>query len=101
MMIRLMVIIVAVSILFTTSVIAAELYENQTLLSEPRLAAKSAGQGLAGPVSVIERRGYWVQLKAGAVVGWTELEHVKMDETMQWMGPIDPLRDTGRLGAGR
>ncbi|RLL55900.1 hypothetical protein D8Y20_00170 [Mariprofundus sp. EBB-1] len=81
--------------------VAAELYAEQVLLEEPSKKSVSVGIGAKGVVSVIERRGYWVKLKAGNVVGWTELGHVKMDETVQWMAPIDVLRDTGRLGKAR
>lgn len=77
---------------------AAELYDDQDLLAEPRVGAPVAGKGSRGEVKVVERRGYWVELKSGDVTGWTQLDHVKMDETTRWMTHIDTLHDTGRLG---
>jgi len=100
---RLMVVIMVLAgnIYSPESLLAAELYKEQTLLAEPGIEAKPVGKAAMGEVQVLERRGYWVQLKAGEITGWIQLKHVKMDETMQWMAHVDVLRDTGRMGSQR
>jgi len=93
--------LVTVMILFSSDVSnAAEMYERQELLVEPRVQSEKAGIAERGEVSIIERRGFWVKVKSGDVVGWTKLSNVKMKETVKWMAPIDILNDTGRLAAG-
>jgi len=88
---------------YSSEVVAAPaLYDTVDLYAEPSSQSSIIGKGSAGPVAVIQRRGYWVQINSSeGMSGWVMLDHVQMDETTQWMAPIDPLRDTGRLGAGR
>jgi len=79
---------------------AAEMYDRQVLLAEPKMQSRKAGIIERGEVSIIERRGFWVKVKSGDIVGWTKLSNVKMKEVVRWMAPIDILNDTGRLAAG-
>ena len=94
------VLFMAFTFAMANSAAAAQLYENQRLLAAPDVHAKVIGLAKKGSVKVVKRRGYWVKIKAGSVVGWTMLSHVKMKESMVWMPVIDTLRDTGRLAAG-
>jgi len=79
---------------------AAEMYHDQELFAEPSVHSEKAGIAPKGEVSIVERRGFWVKVRSGEVVGWTKLSNVKMEETMIWMPPIDILKDTGRLASG-
>ncbi len=91
----------AVIIFFVVgSLNAAEMYERQELLAKPKVQSQKAGTVERGEVSIIERRGFWVKVKSGDIVGWTKLSNVKMKEVVRWMAPIDILNDTGRLAAG-
>ncbi len=76
---------------------AAELYEEQMLYSEPNIHALGVGVVPKGEVAVMARRGFWVKVKAGQMVGWIKLSDIKMDQAFAWMPPIDTLRDTGRM----
>ena len=99
---KLMPVVVAAALLLSFSALsgAAELYHDQELLAEPHVKAEVSGEAEKGEVKIAERRGYWVKIQSGKLVGWTKLSNVKMEETITWMNPIDTLHDTGRLAAG-
>lgn len=78
---------------------AAELYNDQLLYAEPSVKAAHVGTARYGSVEVLERQGFWVNIQAAGISGWTMLSNVGMEETTTWMNPpVDVLRDTGRLG---
>jgi len=76
------------------------MYSSQALLAEPNGQSEKTGVVAQGTVSVVKRRGYWVKVKSGGVVGWTKLSNVRMEEMITWMDPIDTLHDTGRMAPG-
>ncbi|MFQ5355161.1 MAG: SH3 domain-containing protein [Mariprofundaceae bacterium] len=82
------------------SLSAAEMYGSQALFSKPDGQSEKTGVAAQGTVSIVKRRGYWVKVKSGDVIGWTKLSNVRMEEMITWMDPIDTLHDTGRLAPG-
>ncbi|MDX8396981.1 MAG: hypothetical protein R8K49_01545 [Mariprofundaceae bacterium] len=76
---------------------AAELYDDKALLLEAHVASKTVGLAPKGEVTVLDRKGFWVNIQSGKLQGWTQLSTLKMEEEIQWMRPMDVLHDTGRL----
>lgn len=72
-----------------------ELLSDQDLLSEPKAQAAVSAKAKKGQVSILEKQGFWVKVKAGDATGWTKLSNVKAAAS----GAIG-LPDTGRSSSG-
>ncbi|MDX8405282.1 MAG: hypothetical protein R8K50_03935 [Mariprofundus sp.] len=88
-------------LLFSSTSRAEELYSEQEVYVSPSLKSAVSGTIKQGNVAVLARRGFWVKIKSGDTLGWTKLSNLKMQESLQWMGPIDTLHDTGRIAGSK
>jgi len=73
---------------------AEELLTDQGLLSEPKAQAAVTGQAKKGNITVLEKKGFWIKVKARNLSGWTKLSNVKADSTSRGFGLGDI--NTGR-----
>ncbi|MCK9464956.1 MAG: hypothetical protein M0Q29_03620 [Thiopseudomonas sp.] len=84
-------------LVISTDTFAETLLSDQYLLAEPSPKAAAAGQGKKGQeVSVLAKKGFWVQVKAGEVVGWTKLNNVKAESSSVGLASLE----TGRQASG-
>ena len=75
--------------------IAEELLTDQDLYSEAKAQSTVSAKGKKGPVTIIEKQGFWVKVKSGDSSGWTKLSNIKASSS----GGIG-LPDTGRSSSG-
>lgn len=81
----------------STSCFAETVLSDQELLAEPSPKAASAGQVKKGQeVNVLAKKGFWVQIEAGEVVGWTKLNNVKAASSSVGLASLE----TGRQATG-
>jgi len=74
---------------------AEELLSDQDLLSEPKAQTTVSAKAKKGQVSILEKQGFWVKVKAGDATGWTKLSNIKAASA----GGLG-LPDTGRSSSG-
>jgi hypothetical protein len=90
---------VLISLSFALSIshgaLADELLADQDLFSEPKAQSNVSAKAKKGQVSVVEKQGFWVKIKAGDALGWTKLSNIKAAST----GGIG-LPETGRGANG-
>jgi len=68
---------------------------NASLLSRPAAGAQSTGSVRSGAsAEIVERKGFWVQLRSGRVTGWTKLTSVVLAQG-------GAGRDVAALASGR
>lgn len=80
-------------LVISTNTFAETLLSDQDLLAEPSPKAAAAGQGKKGQeVSVLAKKGFWVQVKAGEVVGWTKLNNVKAESSSVGLASLETAR---------
>lgn len=84
------------SAFYSGFVFSDELLVDQDLLSKPNIHADVVGAVKKGNVKVLERKGFWVQISAGDVTGWTKISTIKAESASSEFG----LTDTGRAASG-
>ncbi|TSA54204.1 MAG: hypothetical protein D4R44_02055 [Actinobacteria bacterium] len=85
-------------LLLSSPLRAEELLTDQGLLSEPKAQVSVTGHAKKGKITVLEKKGFWIKVKAGNVSGWTKLSNVKADSTSRGLGLGDI--NTGRSASG-
>lgn len=79
----------------SSSAFSEELLSDQDLLSEPKAQAAVSAKAKKGQVSIVEKQGFWVKIKAGDATGWTKFSNVKATSS----GGLG-MPDTGRSSSG-
>lgn len=76
---------------------AQSMLSTQELKSEPAANAATAAKVSKGTkVDILQRKGFWVEVKAGNQQGWTRLNNVKTEAGTSGLASLE----TGRMASG-
>lgn len=94
--------VIAISLSFSSLASAQEAFTRKEvrLLTAPEISARMIAQlSTDEPVKVINRKGFWMEVKAGHQIGWLKLSAVRFQQNTNYRSSLARL-ESGRQGTG-
>jgi hypothetical protein len=94
---RYSVIVSCLVLLLSTAAVAQEIKKDTPLVTSDQPGASSVGIAKSGArAKILERKGFWVKIEAGEVIGWTKISALQFGGA----GSGKIAIDTGRMSNG-
>lgn len=61
--------------------ISDTLKTNQNIFKEPNMKAPIVGEVQKGEVKILEKKGFWIKIKAASIEGWTKMSNVEIQSS--------------------